>query len=119
MISSFQYDAIADFKKKYPEFETMWLVASSKFKNPDDLIAEAKKINVKYIALGASGLHKIDFSYAQKIRDAGFDVRVWGVQNLELLKHAIRIGATGFTTNHYKKMLNEYSKQVEGVKLLP
>ena len=119
VISSFQYDAIADFKKKYPEFETMWLVASSKFKNPGDLIAEAKKINVKYIALGASGLHKIDFSYAQKIRDAGFDVRVWGVQNLELLKHAIRIGATGFTTNHYKKMLNEYSKQVEGVKLLP
>lgn len=119
VISSFQYDAIADFKKKYPEFQTMWLVASSKFKDVNELIALAKKINVKYIALGARGAHKLDFEYAQKIRDAGIEMRMWGVQNLELLKHAVRLGATGFTTNHYKKMLNEYSKEIKGANLLP
>lgn len=119
VVSSFQYDALEDFKKKCPEFQTMWLVPSSKFKDVNELIEKAKKINVKYIALGAGGIHKIDVSYAQKIRDAGFELRLWGVQNLETLKHAVRVGATGFTTNHYKKMLDEYSKEIKGAKLLP
>ncbi|MBQ6534924.1 MAG: hypothetical protein IJI37_07105 [Opitutales bacterium] len=115
LISSFQDTPLKDFKKKYPQFDTMWLVPHDKYKI-DELLAKARDINVKYIALGGRGAEKIDPAYAQAIRDAGFDFRMWGVHTPAALKAAAALGATGFTTNHYKKML---TVSIKGVRLLP
>ena len=116
LVSSFDMKAIKDFKAKCPEFDTMWLVPASKY-DLDSLISQAKKLGVKYIAVGGRGFKGLDTSFADGIRAAGFEFRVWGVNDFDSLKKAAELGATGFTTNRYTEMF-KLAEPLKGVKIL-
>ena len=117
VVSSFDKKALADFKSKYPEFDTMWLVVTSKY-DLKRLLAEAKLLKVKYIALGGGGFESLDAQYADGVRSAGYEFRAWGVNKRSTFLKAVELGATGFTTNHYFDML-KLGGEIDGVKVLP
>ncbi len=115
VVSSFSKTALADFKSKCPNYDTMLLVTVGK-NTAEKIIEDAKFCGVKYVALG--GFMNVDSAFVQKILDAGFEFRTFGVNDENTLKHALKLGSKGFTTNHYQEMLKTKNLP-ENVELLP
>ena len=122
IISSFNFEALKDFHAKYPAYKTLWLGAGVGKEGYDveKTIARAKDGGFDIVCPGcptarAAGFTRAD---ADRIRAAGFDFRVYGVNGLEELRYAASLGATGFTCNTFLAAYG-WARQVEGVKLLP
>ena len=121
VVSSFNYDALKDFKSRYPKYRTVWLWAFSKRKREfsvDWCIAKCKAAKIEAFcpaAFRAKG--KIGAAEADKIRAAGIEFRVFGVNSLDHLKIAKELGAVGFTCNHWHEAF-KWAETIGGVKLL-
>ena len=102
-VSSFNYAALKDFKARHPEFPALWLVDLKQQTVPcAKLIADAKAAKFDVFCPGcASTFGTFSPMDADAVRAAGLDFRVYGVNTPSQFHRAIRLGATGFTSDRY------------------
>ena len=119
-VSSFDLAALKDFHAKYPKYTTIYLLSMRPGFDASLMISRCKSAGVAVMCPGCGGCKKYGFapSEAEKVRQAGLDFRVFGVNDPECLKYAVSLGATGFTCNTFKKAY-EWAKDIPGLKLLP
>ena len=120
VVSSFHYDALKDFKARYPKYRTVWLVSISK-KRPFDVqeaIAKCKAANIEVFCPGCGSTKgRMTREDADAVRAAGLEFRLFGVNSLNDLKQAKMLGAVGFTSNHWLKAF-DWANEIGGVTLL-
>jgi len=122
VVSSFHFDALKDFHAKYPAYRTLWLGCGIG-KAPVDVeqvIAKAREGGFAVVCPGCADAKKAGVTAADtaRIRAAGFDFRVYGVNTPEALAYAAGIGASGFTCNYHLAAYG-WARKVKGVRLLP
>ncbi len=123
VVSSFHYDALKDFKARYPKYRTVWLTSLSKkkMKKPfvvQDYIAKCKEANIEVFCPGCGSTKGVMTpADADAVRTAGLEFRMFGVNSLDDLKQAKALGAVGFTCNHWLKAF-DWAKEVGGVTLI-
>lgn len=123
VVSSFQFQALKDFRAKHPEFKTLWLgcgVKASEKWTVAGVVAKAKEGGFDIVCPGCEAARKAGLkpADADAIRAAGFDFRVYGVNSLESLRYAASLKATGFTCNTFKAAYG-WAKEIGGIELLP
>ena len=120
VVSSFYYDALKDFKSRYPKYRTIWLHALSRKDKFDvnEIIAKCKAAKFDCFCPAAFRLDRgVTPAHADAIRNAGIEFRLFGVNNIKNLKLAKKYGATGFTCNHWHKAF-DWAKQIGGIRLV-
>ena len=120
VVSSFKYPAIKDFKARYPQFRTVWLVALPKGKafEPQEYIAKCKEAGIEVFCPGcASTKGVMTPADADAIRAAGIEFRLFGVNSQDELARAKELGAAGFTCNHWHKAF-EWAAAIGGIELM-
>ena len=120
VVSSFQYDALKDFKARYPKYRTVWLTGLSKKKPFDvkDYIAKCKEANIEVFCPGCGSTKGVmTQADADAVRAAGLEFRMFGVNSLNDLKQAKALGAVGFTCNYWFKAF-DWAKEIGGISLL-
>ena len=126
LVTSFNIQWIAQFKKRYPKYRTGWLgceVSKPGFDLQLDLqksIEKAKAAGCDIFCPGANSALKSGFGIAEadRVRAAGLDVRLFGLNSPRHLEYAARIRATAFTTDHWKESF-EWAKAVPNLVLVP
>ena len=112
-ITSFQGDAVKDFKKQYPDYTTLFIVHMKKDKEgklpytAESLIAKAKDLGVEQVALGR--YRNVDREFVKKLQDAGFVVGIWQVENLDDLAYAAKLKVDRICSNFASKLRDEYN----------
>ncbi len=110
LITSFNNEVIKDFKKQYPQFNTLYICVvvnnKGKLREPEEIIAKARDAGASEVALG--GYKRIDRAYVKKIQDAGFKVSVFQVQNLDDLAFAAKLGADRVCSDVAYKLRENY-----------
>ena len=103
VVSSFNYQALKDFKSRYPKYRTVWLVGLRRGK-PFDVQAAIDKCKVAGVDVycpGCGSTRKVlSRQDADKIRAAGIEFRMYGVNSPADLLQARNLGAVGFTCNY-------------------
>ena len=100
-VSSFNAKALADFHLRHPEYRAILLFCAGT-EGAAPFIDLAKKEGFWSLCPGCETLRgKWVPEEADKIRDAGLDFRVWGVNSPESLALAAEFGAAAFTCNFY------------------
>lgn len=107
VILSFNYKSLQAVRKQIPDITTYLLYS---YKSPeerkpnakphptiDDLIAQAKKADLS--ALSLKYTWPLTPKDMKKIKDAGLDLHVWIVDDAEIARHWIALGAKSITTN--------------------
>ena len=105
VVSSFQYDALKDFKAKYPKYRAVWLAALPRGKpfNVSEWIDRCKAANVEVFCPGCDTTKNVmTMADADAVRSAGLEFRVYGVNSPADLRQAAYLGATGFTSNFWR-----------------
>ena len=105
VVSSFQYDALKDFKAKYPKYRAVWLAALPRGKpfNASEWIDRCKAANVEVFCPGCDTTKNVmTMADADAVRSAGLEFRVYGVNSPADLRQAAYLGATGFTSNFWR-----------------
>ena len=122
IVSSFSFSSLKDFHRQCPAYRTLWLGCGGRkaLKDIDKIVAQAKDGGFDIVCPGCDDARKAELSSADadRIRAAGFDFRLYGVNSLEALRYAASVGATGFTCNTHLAAYG-WARQVPGVKLLP
>jgi len=120
LVSSFMPAAVKDFKRRYPKYRTLLLKGQDKGGgcDIDDLLATARDAKVDYVCPGAYLAMNMERVDAERIRDAGFELRLFGVNTPEQLAKAKDLGVTAFTTDNWKLSF-EWAKAVSGLNLIP
>jgi glycerophosphoryl diester phosphodiesterase len=106
-IISFNYESLQEVRKQLPHLPTLWLVGhpapnakKAPAKQPpsvDEMISKAR----------AAGLTGLDLQYTwpltpadlKKIKDAGLELHVWTVNDVEVAQRWIRMGVASITTD--------------------
>lgn len=108
VVSSFRYDALKDFKARYPKYRTMWLVdlkrpvGGQKFPIKK-YVDQCRAANIAlFCPRCASTPDVLTPADADILRAAGVEVRVYGVNSPEELRQAKALRATGFTTDSWQ-----------------
>ena len=120
VVSSFHYEALKDFKARYPKYRAVWLVSLSRKKpfNVQEYIQKCKVAGVEVFCPGCgSTVGVMTPADAEAVRAAGLEFRMFGVNSLENLRQAKALGVTGFTCNYWKKAF-EWAAEIGGVTLL-
>ena len=120
VVSSFHYDALKDFKARYPKYRAVWLTGLSKKKpfNVQDYIAKCKAANIEVFCPGCGSTKGVMTpADADAVRAAGLEFRMFGVNSLKDLEQAKKLGAVGFTCNHWLKAFG-WAKEVGGITLI-
>ena len=119
VVSSFQYESLKDFKARYPKYRAVWLTGFSR-KKPFDVqeyIAKCKAANIEVFCPGCGSTKgMMTPADADAVRAAGLEFRMYGVNSLADLEQAKKLGAAGFTCNHWLKAF-EWAKKIGGVTL--
>ena len=120
VVSSFKYNAIKDFKARYPKYRTVWLTALSS-KKPFDVnmfILKCKEASLDTFCPGCGATRGVmTHADADAVRAAGLEFRVYGVNSREDLAQAKSLGATGFTSNFWRDAFG-WADAIGGVELL-
>lgn len=125
VVSSFNYEALKDFKARYPKYRTVWLVGLGKKKggnakpfNVKPYIEKCKAANVEVFCPGCGSTKGVMTpADADAVRASGLEFRMYGVNSESDLRQAKLLGAVGFTCNHWKEAFN-WATVVGGVTLL-
>lgn len=100
-VISFNAKVVAAVKKIRPDLPAYWIVSlNRKGQKPptaDELIAKSKEIAADGLDLSAVDL--LDKPFAAKIKAAGLKLYVWTVDDLDVARRMVEIGADGITTN--------------------
>jgi len=114
LITCFRPEVTADFKRQFPQFETMHICGIGKGKDgkptktPEQIIAATRQGKAGEVAIG--GYKNIDRAFVKKIQDAGIKVAVWQVENLDDLDYAVQLGATRVCSNNAHKLREAYKR---------
>lgn len=110
LVTSFNAEAIKDFKKKYPKYETLFIVSmGDKRRNwtLEKIIAVAKDANADQVAIGS--YRKIDKDFIAALKKAGFKTGVWQVENLDDLAFAAELGVDRVCSNFAWTLRKKYA----------
>lgn len=126
LVTSFHAKWLKDFKRRYPKYQTGWLGAGISAKKDalavdvPGIVKTAKDAGVDIVCPGAASAMKAQLTPADAdaIRAAGFDFRLYGVNNPKALAYALSVKATAFTCDHWKDAF-EWAKPLKGLKLTP
>ncbi|MDQ8202713.1 glycerophosphodiester phosphodiesterase [Pelagicoccus sp. SDUM812003] len=108
---SFQANALAELKGRRPQIEVRWL---HEFCQPPD--REALPFVIDTVrscgasGVGLSALPLPSRSFAQGLRKAGIDLHVWTVDDPDLARRWIALGAASLTTNHPSRLRQQLSR---------
>jgi glycerophosphoryl diester phosphodiesterase len=110
IVSCFNPTSLKDFKRRMPQYRTLWLISPKRLDNEGKgievgrLIATAKDIGAFAMCPGAKGAYKAKWSRADadRIRAAGFSFRFFGVNTPQMLAYAAELGVEAFTCNYYE-----------------
>lgn len=123
LISSGSLSALADFHKQKPNYRMLWLVAGvepriSKW-DVDAAIQKAKEAGVDILCPSCKVAMKIGVTPAEadRVRAAGLDFRLFGVNSPEMLAYATSVRATAFTTDNWKKSF-EWARAIPNLELV-
>jgi len=106
---------IKDFKRQYPNVETLYICYVKKDPKTGELKPGAEDI-IKTVReagaaqVGVGGYKAIDRAFVKKIQDAGIVVGVWQVECLEDLDFAARLGATRVCSNYAHDLREAYKR---------
>ena len=120
VVSSFHYEALKDFKARYPKYRAVWLVGLPRKKpfNVQEYIRKCKDAGIEVFCPGCSStVGVMTPADAEAVRAAGLEFRMFGVNSLENLRQAKALGVTGFTCNYWHKAF-EWAAEIGGVTLL-
>lgn len=119
-VSSFNLDALADFHARYPKYKTIYLLTMRPQHDAAFLIARCRAAGVDVMCPGAVSCRRCGFTPAdaEKVRQAGLEFRLFGVNDKEHLAYAFSLGATGFTCNTFLAAY-DWAKDIPGLTLLP
>ena len=118
VVSSFHYEALRDFKARYPKYRAVCLVVASQKFDVQDHIGKCRAAGIEVLCPGygkARGV--ITRADADAVRKAGLEFRMWGVNSVDDLRQARDLGAVGFTCNHWLKAF-DWANEIGGVTLL-
>ena len=103
LISSFKHDYLVQVKALNPAIKTAALI--SKMEDPVSLLEElgADAINPNYTKISDLGIIKT-------IRDAGYDVYVWTINDEETMVKFINAGVSGIITDYPQRMTEVLKK---------
>ena len=121
IVSSFNGKALQDFHRKYPKYETMWLGCNVKAGcDLDALVASAKALGIRAFCPGCGQARKAGLTPADadKVRAAGLDFRLFGVNGKKDLAYAAEMRAASFTCNYFKAAYG-WARELGGIELLP
>ena len=102
VVSSFNYPALKDFKSRFPKYRAVWLLGLSRKSQFDaqNAIAKCKEAGIEVFCPGCGStknvMSRLD---ADRIRAAGLEFRLYGVNSPADLWQARDLGAAGFTCN--------------------
>ncbi len=102
-VTSFEFDHVRRIKEIYPSLRVGHLIG----KVTDDTIARLIKIGAEEICPKAELLTEFDI---KKLRSQGFNIRAWGIFNMELAKKMIHSEIDGMTAN-FPDLCIEYLKE--------
>ena len=106
VVSSFQYDALKDFKARYPKYRTAWLAGlprGRQFK-VEEWIAKCKGARFEVFCPGCVSTKGVmTRDDADAVRAAGLEFRVYGVNSPDDMRQAAALGAAGFTSNFWRE----------------
>lgn len=121
VVSSFDQDALADFRARKPCYRTLLLFGVPKGGDTDVFakIELCRKAGIGYFCPGlTAGDRPLSPEEAAAVRAAGLDLRVYGVNSPEALRQARDVGAAAFTCNFWRKAF-DWARDLGGVELLP
>ncbi|PKO14446.1 MAG: glycerophosphodiester phosphodiesterase [Chloroflexi bacterium HGW-Chloroflexi-10] len=106
IISSFNHSYLVRVKQADPNLKTAALI--------EKMVADPLKLLQDLDAQALNPSHKIlgDLSVIRTLRDAGYDVNVWTVNDADLMIKLINAGASGIITD-YPQVMNEVMKAYE------
>lgn len=107
-VISFNFEALKEVRKQLPHLPTLWLVshpAPNAKKSPtakplptvDEMIRDAKA--AKLTGLDLQHTWPLTVADVKKIKDAGLELHVWTVNDVEIAKHWIGLGVASITTD--------------------
>ncbi len=120
VVSSFQFDALADFHARKPSYRTLWLLALPKNDDVDvaEMIAQCHDAGFDAFCPGLSaGSRPLTPAEADAVRAAGLSFRVWGVNTPEALRTARDLRAEAFTCNFWRDAF-DWADSIGGIQLL-
>lgn len=120
VVSSFQFEALADFHRRYPLYRTLLLLALPKdgTRGAFAEIARARDAGFNFFCPGLTpGDRTPTAEEVAAVRAAGMGFRVFGVNRPEDLRRARDIGAEAFTCNYWHQAF-DWAKDIDGVELL-
>ena len=97
VLTSFKYKELLDAKKLAPHIKAGYLTE----KVDDELLERMKKDGIEEICPEAKA---ITAALCKKWHDLGFNVRAWGVYNVDYMKSAYLAGVDGMTVNFPDKL---------------
>ena len=120
VVSSFQFDALADFHRRYPTYRTLLLLGVPKDGNRD-VFAEIARARDTGFNFFCPGLTPNDRAFTTEevtaVRAAGMGFRVYGVNHPEDLRRARDAGAEAFTCNYWHQAF-DWAKDLGDIELL-
>lgn len=119
VVSSFSFDALADFHRRKPAYRTLWLTGLAKDRpfEATDWIKRCTEAGFWAFCPGLSDtVGRLSRSDADAFRASGVSFRVFGVNSPEQLRQARDIGAEAFTCNHWREAF-DWAREIGGVTL--
>ena len=109
-ITSFLYEALANVRKIDPNIKLSWLIEDRISK---ENIEKLLRINGTQICPRASLVSKEDIEIAN---NNGLGVRLWGIDNEEIMKKVYKLNIEGMTVNFPDKLIKLLDKEIEPFK---
>ncbi len=106
-ITSFIYEALENVRKIDSNIKLSWLIEDSISK---DNIEKILKINGNQICPKANLVSKEDIEIAN---NNGLGVRLWGINNEEIMKKVYKLNIEGMTVNFPDKLIELLNKEIE------
>lgn len=106
-ITSFLYNALENVRKIDSNIKLSWLIEDRISK---DNIEKLIRINGTQICPGASLVSKEDIKIAN---NNGLGVRLWGINNEEIMKKVYKLNIEGMTVNFPDKLIELLNKEIE------
>lgn len=104
VVISFQTQVIAEVRKQLPGVRTFWLTGYKQeektglWKPPlPEILSTLKKLRAD--GLGSQAHDLVDVPFAAAIRDAGFELHVWTVDDPLVARRCAKLGVRSITTN--------------------
>lgn len=101
VLISFDYEVLKTLKREIPDYRVYWLLGYERNHSMEEMFST-------YLTLakdaGLDGLNlsvewPLDESTAWRLREAGLRILVWTIDDPEVARHWIQLGATAITTN--------------------